>query len=165
MERRIAVTAILRNPQGGEAMITTPLGKIKVCADGICIDYTAAEIDFNRPPCKEKPIAGCYRIEVESQGRKAITCTLVPFDPNLHNSGNSGQDYLNAEFIKGNTILTMGMEDENPAFESVRTEYGLQYNLLRAVDKVVFGVAWATDYEGASDCRTWFAADPTIIIR
>ena len=57
------------------------------------------------------------------------------------------------------------MEDENPAFESVRTEYGLQYNLLRSVGKVVFGVAWATDYEGASDCRTWFAADPTITIR
>ena len=67
-----------------------------------------------------------------------------------------------AEFIKDNTILTIGMEDENPAFESVRIGTGLQYNLLQPVDKVVFGIAWATDYEGADDVRTWYAADPTL---
>lgn len=29
-------------------------------------------------------------------------------------------------------------------------------------DEVAFGVAWATDYEGPFDCRTWYAADPTL---
>ena len=64
------------------------------------------------------------------------------------------------ELLKGKRITEpTSSERKEP------TDFGLQYNLLRSVDKVVFGVSWATDYEGASDCRTWFAADPTITIR
>ena len=33
------------------------------------------------------------------------------------------------------------------------------------VDEVVFGIAWATDYEGTDDVRVWFAADPTVYFR
>ncbi len=144
-------------------MLTTPLGKIKVYADGICIDYNATEYDFNRPPCKDKPVAGCYRIDINAQGRNAISCVVELIEP-IPNTGASGEKYIDAEFIKDDTILTIGMEDENPAYESVRMEYGLQYNLLQSVDKVVFGIAWATDYEGIYDVRTWYAADPTIVI-
>lgn len=143
-------------------MLTTPLGKILVYADGVCIDYTAVEYDFHRPPCQDRPVAGCYRIEIGAQGRKEIACVAEPVDPDIGNTGDSGQDYLNSEFIMGSTILTIGMEDENPAFESIRTERGLQYNLLQPVDRVVFGIAWATDYEGTYDVRTWYAADPTL---
>lgn len=145
-------------------MLITPLGKIRVCADCICIDYKAIKHNFNRPLCKDKPVSGCYRIEIDAKRRRTISCMIELDDPDVCNTGDSGQDYLNAEFIKHNIILTIGMKDDDPAFESVRIEYGLQYNLLQSVDKVVFGVAWATDYEGTYDCRTWYAADPTILI-
>ena len=69
---------------------------------------------------------------------------------------------MDAEFISDSIILTIGAEDENPAFETVRVEFGLEYRILNSVSEVVFGIAWATDYEGSSDCRTWFAADPTL---
>ena len=142
-------------------MLTTLLGKIKVYADGVCIDYTATEYDFDRPPCKDKPVAGCYRIEIDTHGRNSISCVVELTEP-IRNTGSSGEKYIYAEFIKDETILTIGMEDENPAFESVRTKCGVQYHLLQTVNKVVFGIAWATDYEGPSDCRTWYAADPTL---
>lgn len=137
-------------------MLTTPLGKIKVYADGVCIDYEATAFDFDRPPCKDKPIAGCYRIEIYAQEQKSISCVVEPVGLEIRNTGDSGENYLNSEFIKGGTVLTIGMEDENPAFESVRIDNGLQCRLLKPVDKVVFGIAWATDYEGDDDVRTWY---------
>ena len=30
---------------------------------------------------------------------------------------------------------------------------------------MVFGIAWATDYEGTDDVRVWFAADPTVYFK
>ena len=145
-------------------MLMTPLGEIKIYIDGICVDFEATEYAFDRSPCKDKPVAGCYRIEVNAQRRIRIDCTVELLDT-IWNTGSSGERYLDAEFIKGSTILTIGMEDENPAFESVRLENGLQYKLLQPIDKVVFGIAWATDYAGTDDVRTWFAADPTISLR
>ena len=58
--------------------------------------------------------------------------------------------------------VTIGMEDDNSAFESLRTPNGLLYNIRQPIDKVTFGIAWATDYEGPYDVRTWYAADPTL---
>ena len=142
-------------------MLITPLGTIKIYADSVCIDYKATEYDFNRHPCKDKPVVGCYRIEIDTHSRNDIACVVELTEP-IPNTGASGENYIDAEFIKNDTILTIGMEDENPAFESVRIGTGLQYNLLQPVDKVVFGIAWATDYEGADDVRTWYAADPTL---
>lgn len=143
-------------------MLVTPLGVISIYADGVPADFEASEYLFDRHPCKEKPIAGCYRIEVDARGRSTVSCTIELYDQSLKNTGDSGQDYLNAEFISGNSILTIGMEDDNPAFESIRTRYGLQCNILQPIKKVVFGIAWATDYEGSDDVRTWYAADPTL---
>lgn len=104
-------------------MLMTPLGEIKIYVDGICVDFEATEYDFDRFPCKDKPIAGCYRIEVDAQEKGSIACVVELLDT-IYNSGGSGERYLDAEFIKGNTILTIGMDDENPAFESVRLEHG-----------------------------------------
>ena len=143
-------------------MLKIPLGTIDVYVDGVPVDFEASEYLFDRPPCKEKPVAGCYRIEVDARGRSTVSCAIELYDPSLQNTGDSGQDYLNAEFIIGNTILTIGMEDDNPAFESIRTRYGLQCSILQPIGKVVFGIAWATDYEGTEDVRTWYAADPTL---
>lgn len=142
-------------------MLATPLGQIRIYADGVCIDGRAAEYVFDRPPCKDKPVAGCYRIQVDAGGRNAISCVAELVVP-VRNTGASGENYMDAEFIRGDTILTIGAEDGNPAFESVRLESGVEYRLLQPMDTVVFGIAWATDYQGASDCRTWYAADPTL---
>lgn len=58
------------------------------------------------------------------------------------------------------TILTIGIEDENASYESVRYENGRGYNLLQPIEAVVFGIAWATDHQDG-DVRTWLAADPS----
>lgn len=142
-------------------MLITPFGKIKVYVDGACVDYKATEYSFNRHPCKDRTVTGCYRIEIDTHSRSDITCVVELTEP-IPNTGSSGERYIDAEFIKDNTILTIGMEDENPFYESVRIKNGLQYKMLQPVDAVVFGIAWATDYEGINDVRTWYAADPTL---
>lgn len=143
-------------------MLFTPFGPIMVFVDDVMVDYEAVKHIFNRPPVKNHPIAGCYRIHVPTAGARLIRCEVKLNDASIGNTGASGEKYMDAEFIKGNTILTIGAEDENLAFESARLECGMEYRLLQPIDKVVFGIAWATDYEGTSDCRTWFAADPTL---
>ena len=143
------------------AMLTSPLGNIKVYVDGACVDYKANKYSFDCHSCKDRPIDACYRIEINTHGKSDIAC-VVELTELIPNTGSSGENYIDAKFVKDDTILTIGMEDDNPAYESVRIKNGLQYRLIKPVDKVVFGIAWATDYGGADDVRTWFAADPTL---
>ena len=84
---------------------------------------------------------------------------------NIDVSGSSGECYLCREFYAGTTMLAIGIEDENPAYQSARLENGMEYRIGNKVDEVVFGIAWATDYEGTDDVRVWFAADPTIYFK
>lgn len=44
-------------------------------------------------------------------------------------------------------------------------ENGMEYRINTRIDEVVFGIAWATDYEGPDDVRVWFAADPTVYFK
>jgi len=143
-------------------MITTPFGPIKIYTDGVVLDYEAITHTYNRGPVDKNPIAGCFRIRVPVGVHRSIRCEVELKDTAIRNSGASGQNYADAEFISGSTILTIGAVDDNPAFETVRTDFGMEYRILGCVSQVVFGIAWATDYEGSSDCRTWYAADPTL---
>ena len=143
-------------------MLFTPFGQIKVFADGVPQDFDAATYNYERGPVKEHPIAGCYRIRIPVENHRSIHCEVSFEGVAIGNTGSSGQDYVCAEFISDTTILTIGAEDENPAFETVRTECGMEYRIHEATGEVVFGIAWAIDYEGSFDCRTWFAADPTL---
>jgi len=143
-------------------MLSTPLGPIKVFADGTKLDCEVMEFTYDRPPVKGHPIAGCYRIHAPVGEHRSIRCEVELSDTRIVNTGASGERYMDAEFISDSIILTIGAEDENPAFETVRVEFGLEYRILSSVSEVVFGIAWATDYEGPSDCRTWYAADPTL---
>ena len=143
-------------------MLLTPFGQIKIFADGVPQDYEAIIHTYDSGPVKGHPIAGCYRIRISAEGHRSIRCEVELEDASICNTGASGQNYADAEFISGTTILTIGAEDENPAFETVRTRQGMEYRIHGAVAEVVFGIAWATDYEGLSDCRTWYAADPTL---
>ena len=143
-------------------MLFTPFGPIKVFVDGTELDYEATVFTYDRPPVKGHPIAGCYRISVSVGSHRSIRCEVELSDTRIVNTGASGERYMDAEFISDSLILTIGAEDENPAFETVRTECGMEYRIHEATAEVVFGIAWAIDYEGSSDCRTWFAADPTL---
>lgn len=143
-------------------MIISPLGQIKVYADGVCLEYQEISHRFDRHPVKDHPIEGCYRICVPTGKHHSIRCELELTDPTVLRTGDSGQAYLNAEFEKGTINLRIGAEDENQAFETVRTTRGVEYIIRTPIPEVVFGIAWAIDYEGSSDCRTWFAADPTL---
>lgn len=143
-------------------MLATPLGRIKVFTDDAEIGCAPVHYNFDRPPVKGHPIAGCFRIRVSVGTHRVIRCEVVLEDSSIRNTGASGERYADAEFISGNTILTIGAEDENPDFETVRTEQGMEYRIHGPVAEVVFGIAWTTDYEGPSDCRTWYATDPTL---
>lgn len=143
-------------------MLITPFGPIKVYTDGVALDYEAVAHTYDRPPVKGHPIAGCYRIHAPAGEHRLIRCKVELSDTGIHNTGSSGECYADAEFVSGSKILTIGAEDENATFETVRTERGMEYRIHGSVAEVVFGIAWATDYEGSSDCRTWYAADPTL---
>lgn len=144
------------------SMLKTPFGPIKTYIDDIALHYVATAHTFDRPPVAGHPIAECFRIRVPVGTQRSIRCEVELVDTSIRNTGTSGERYADAEFISSTTILTIGAEDENPAFETIRTECGMEYRIHGSVTEVVFGIAWATDYEGASDCRTWYAADPTL---
>lgn len=146
-------------------MIETPFGKIIILIDGVAVAYEAKPFDYIKPPVKDKPIAGCYRIHIPVKNYCSIQCVLELEKESVEVSGSSGERYLCREFVDGATMLAIGIEDENPAFESERVKYGMEYRINGRVDEVVFGIAWATDYEGTDDVRVWFAADPTVYFK
>lgn len=146
-------------------MLETPFGKINILVDGVAIHYEATSFDYIKPPVKDKPITGCYRIHVSVENAKSIQCVLGLKSQNVDISGSSGERYLCREFTYGSTMLAIGIEDENTAFEFKRVENGVEYCINTRIDKVVFGIAWATNYEGADDVRVWFAADPTVYFK
>ena len=45
-------------------MLQTPFGKINILADGVAVSYEAKPFDHIKPPVKDKPITGCYRIHI-----------------------------------------------------------------------------------------------------
>ena len=146
-------------------MLQTPFGKINILVDGVATNFEAKPFDYIKPPIKDKPIAGCYRIDIRVKNYRSIQCILNLENEKVDVSGSSGERYLCREFIDGATMLAIGIEDENPAFESGRVENGMEYRIIDKIDEVVFGIAWATDYEGTDDVRVWFAADPTVYFK
>ncbi len=141
-------------------MLITPFGTINITIDGKATDYEAVPYLC---PCRsimEKPLAGSYRITVPTKEHRLIRCELDWSCEPIENTGDSDERFLCAEFERGNTILTIGIEDENPAYESIRYPNGMGYHLKQPIEAVVFGVAFATDHE-KGDVRTWLAADPT----
>lgn len=143
-------------------MLPTPLGTVRILGDEAPVTFTPRKVSFDRSPVGDKPLDGCYRIKVETNKYHSISCVVELLDSSILNTGSSGERYMDAEFIRNSTILTIGMEDDNDTFQSVRLPTGLQYVLNEPVEYVTFGIAWATDYYGADDVRTWFAADPTM---
>ena len=146
-------------------MLQTPFGQINILVDGVAMHYEAVPFDYIKPPVKDKPIAGCYRIHISVGNYRSIQCILELENAKVGVSGSSGERYLCKEFEAGTTMLAIGGEDENPAFESEQVKNGMEYHIVNKIDEVVFGVAWAIDYEGIDDVRVWFAADPTVYFK
>ncbi len=146
-------------------MLSTPFGNIKVFADGTEIEYEAKWFEYIKPPVKDKPLAGCYRIHIPVKNYCSIRCVLELENESVDVSGSSGERYLCREFCDGSVMLAIGVEDENPEFEAKRVKNGMEYHINGKVEKVAFGIAWATDYVGKDDVRVWFAADPTVYFR
>ena len=140
-------------------MLTTPFGRIKIIADGQEITYKPVPYQSNVKSIREQPLIGSYRITVPAWAYREIRCVVEWNCTPIENTGASGERYRDAQFIRENTILTIGVEDENPAFGTERYQAGMGYILRERVESVTFGVAWADDYT-AGDRRTWLAADP-----
>ena len=148
--------------QGGSMQknISTPLGEIQVYADGLAADFEMVPYPCMVRSVQSHPPEGCFRVSVPAKGRRIIQCVVALNDGEIPNTGSSGERYLYAEFIRENVILTIGAGDEVAEFQTNRLEHGMEYVLNHPIDEVVFGVSWATDYEGACDIRTCLAADP-----
>ena len=104
-------------------------------------------------------MAGCYQIVISKKDWQTIRCVVSFYDAELPNEGASGERYLYSEFVKDNIVLTIGAGDDNTAFDTNRIPCGVEYVRRAPIDKVMFGIAWATDYEGQFDIRTQLATD------
>ena len=139
--------------------LLTPLGKIQIYIDDILSDYEYQPHDKNIRSLQERPLAGCYQIVVSKQDWQTVRCVVSLCDTEISHEGASGERYLCSEFVKDRVVLTIGAGDENDAFETNLVPGGVEYVRRAPVERVVFGVAWATDYEGQFDIRTQLATD------
>ena len=140
-------------------MLTTPFGQIKIIADGHEIAYEAVPYNSTVKSIKLQPLTGSYRITIPTGAYQEVRCVVDWNCKPIENTGASGERYREAQFIRKSNILTIGVEDENPAFDTERYPDGMGYILCESVESVTFGVAWADDYTDG-DVRTWLAADP-----
>ena len=139
--------------------LLTPLGGIQFYIVNIRSDYEYEKYCKNIRSLQERPLAGSYRIVVSPKKWQTIRCVVSLNNPEIPNNGDSGERYLCSEFVKDNIILTIGAGDDVPAFDTKQIRYGIEYVFKTPVDKVMFGIAWATDYECQFDIRTQLATD------
>ena len=144
---------------GMSKRLFTPLGEIQIYIGGICLDYEYETYSKEIRSLQERPVDGSYRIVIPKNDWKTVRCVVSLYDTEIPNNGDSGERYLCSEFVKDNVILTIGAGDEHPAFDTNRIRYGMEYVRKAPIDQVMFGVAWATDYESPFDIRTQLATD------
>ena len=144
---------------GMNKRLLTPLGEIPIYIDNIFYDYEYEKHSKDIPSLQERPLAGSYRIIISKNDWKTVRCVVSLYDTEIPNNGDSGERYLCSEFIKDNIILTIGGGDDNPAFDTNQIRYGIEYVRKAPIDKVMFGIAWARDYEMPFDIRTQLATD------
>ena len=139
--------------------LLTPLGEIQIYIDGTCCDYEYERYCKDTRALRERPVDGSYRIIISKTDWNTIRCVVSLYDAEIYSNVDSGERYLCSTFVKGNTILTIGAGDDHPAFDAKQIRCGMEYVRKAPVDKVLFGIAWTTDYEGPFDIRTQLATD------
>lgn len=142
-----------------EKGIITPLGEIQIYIDNIRSEYEYEPHFKDIKPFQEQPLAGCYQIVISKQDWQTIRCVVSLCDSEIPNNGASEERYLYSEFVKDNIVLTIGAGDENHTFDTKRIRYGVEYVRKAPIESVMFGIAWATDYEGRFDIRTQLGTD------
>ena len=135
--------------------LITPLGVIRIYVDNILFLYDC------EPYSKDikNGLAGCYRIVISQKEWQTIRCVLVPFDDKIQESCETGERYFCSHFVKDGVILTIGAGDDIPEFDTKQIPHGIEYIRKKPVNKVTFGIAWAIDYDGQDDIRTYLATD------
>lgn len=141
-------------------MLKTPFGTVCILADGRRLDCEAEVHVFDKPMTRERPLAGCYRARIRVAGCREIRCVLMGCP--VSGMDSSGEDYQAVEFVRERTQLTIGTRTDGPQMEVVPMTDGIVVNVLSDGAEVIFGIAWVEDCDGASDVRTWYAADPTL---
>lgn len=136
----------------------TPFGPVCIVSDGQRVDLQPEPHRFDGPMTREKPLDGCCRIRVK--GGRTVRCFLE--NSGTRGMDSSGEGYQAVEFTDGCRNLTIGTEADRPDLEVRPGPGGIEVTVLGDAMEVVFGIAWTLRYEGASDVRTWFAADPTL---
>ncbi len=139
--------------------LLTPFGEIQIYIDNVCSEYAYEKYCRDIRSLQERPVAGSYRIIVAQKDWTTIRCVVALNDTEISNIGDSGERYLCSEFVKENMILTIGAGADSPAFDTNQIRYGMEYVRKAPIDKVMFGIAWATDYESPFDIRTQLATD------
>ena len=139
--------------------ILTPLGEICIYIDNVRSEYEFESYCPNIRSLREKPPTRSYRITVLRKDWQRIRCEVSLYDAEIPCSSESGERYVCAEFVKDQTVLTIGAGDGLDAFDTNPVRYGIEYVRKSTADKVMFGVAWAEDYEGRFDIRTQLATD------
>jgi hypothetical protein len=151
-------------------MLKTPLGEIVIIVDGQSVTYKPISLDCTEYGTRNEimfTVDARYKIEVKLS---SIPCVVeCKFNDFLGDDGRGGVDsgqYLALIcFYRGNTKLSIGVEDEIPGVECSYTDYGLKVELTEqaSIHCVTFGIAWvAMKDEEKEDIYTWFAADPTL---
>ena len=140
-----------------DSSIRTPFGELNIYVDGQLINYLPIKIAYDRPPCKQKPLAACYRIYGSIKAGQTVRAVIEPL-ADCHVSDCSGEDYVCCEFERGTVHMTLGVCEN---CQVTPMENGLQLAGIQDSSEVYLGLAWVNDaFE--YDNRTWFAADPTI---
>ncbi|MBR2445180.1 MAG: hypothetical protein IKB28_00775 [Clostridia bacterium] len=147
--------------------IQTPFGELNIYVDGQLINYLPVRIAYDRPPCKDKPLAACYRIYGSIEAGQTVRAVIEPL-ADCRVSDCSGERYECCEFYRDKTQMTIGTVDYEDDLTQDSGPYvvspianGLEFRGGAKRTDVIIGLAWVNDY-GEYDNRTWFAADPTL---
>ena len=147
--------------------IQTPFGELNIYVDGQLINYLPIRIVYDRPPCKEKPLAACYRIYGSIKAGQTVRAVIEPL-VDCRVSDCSGERYECCEFFRDTTQMTIGTVDYADSLTQDSGPYvvrpianGLEFRGCAKRTDVIIGLAWVNDY-GEYDNRTWFVADPTL---
>lgn len=139
--------------------IRTPLGRIEIYIDDVLTNYEFQSYQGTARSLQEHPVAASYRIIISGHDWHTVRCVLALEDDTIPNDGATGERYMYAEFVKDNIAVTIGAGDEITGFDTNHTRYGIEYIRKESIEDVMFGVAWAEDYEGPNDIRTQLATD------
>ncbi len=147
--------------------LQTPFGELNIYVDGQLINYLPIKIVYDCPPCKDKPLAACYRIYGAIKAGQTVRAVIEPL-ADCKVSDCSGERYECCEFYRDKIQMTIGTVDYEDYLTQASGPYvvrpianGLEFRGGAKRTDVIIGLAWVTDYT-EYDNRTWFAADPTL---